>query len=82
MYFKVGHMLKLGSSMRMFILQGPDDDMEEESDLTVTQLKEKRKLEIEERELKEMQRKEEEEENRKRLEEKEANEGIDWGMGV
>ena len=39
---KVGHILKLGLSTCLFLLQGPEQDMEAESDLTVTQLNEKR----------------------------------------
>uniref|UniRef100_A0A8C5MQT4 Solute carrier family 4 member 1 adaptor protein n=1 Tax=Leptobrachium leishanense TaxID=445787 RepID=A0A8C5MQT4_9ANUR len=41
--FRVGHVVKFGGSTRLFILQGPDDDQDEESELTVTQLKEARR---------------------------------------
>ncbi|XP_053568633.1 kanadaptin [Bombina bombina] len=41
---RVGHVLKFGGSTRLFILQGPEDDQEEECELTVTQIKESRKL--------------------------------------
>ncbi|XP_041420147.1 kanadaptin isoform X2 [Xenopus laevis] len=40
---KVGHVLKFGGSTRLFILQGPEEDQEEESELTVTQIKEARR---------------------------------------
>ncbi|KAG8431481.1 hypothetical protein GDO86_018577, partial [Hymenochirus boettgeri] len=40
---RVGHVLKFGGSTRLFILQGPEDDQEEESELTVTQIKEARR---------------------------------------
>ncbi|KAE8600262.1 hypothetical protein XENTR_v10013158 [Xenopus tropicalis] len=40
---RVGHVLKFGGSTRLFILQGPEEDQEEESDLTVTQIKEARR---------------------------------------
>ncbi|XP_026551387.1 kanadaptin [Pseudonaja textilis] len=40
---RVGHVLRFGGSSRLFILQGPEEDQEPESELTVTQLKELRK---------------------------------------
>ncbi|XP_073527864.1 kanadaptin isoform X2 [Phyllobates terribilis] len=40
---RVGHVLKFGGSTRLFILQGPDEDQEDESELTVTQIKEARR---------------------------------------
>jgi pSer/pThr/pTyr-binding forkhead associated (FHA) protein len=36
---RVGHGLKFGGSTRLLIFQGPDDEMEEETDMTVTELK-------------------------------------------
>ncbi|XP_069811496.1 kanadaptin isoform X2 [Dendropsophus ebraccatus] len=41
--FRVGHVLKFGGSTRLFVLQGPDEDQEAESELTVTQIKEARR---------------------------------------
>ncbi|KAG1691074.1 Kanadaptin [Nymphon striatum] len=38
---RVGHIIKFGKSTRMFVLQGPDFDQEEESEETVTELIEK-----------------------------------------
>ncbi|XP_060101072.1 kanadaptin isoform X1 [Heteronotia binoei] len=40
---RVGHVLRFGGSSRLFVLQGPEEDQEPESELTVTQLKELRK---------------------------------------
>ncbi|XP_020648757.3 kanadaptin [Pogona vitticeps] len=37
---RVGHVLRFGGSSRLFVLQGPEEDQEPESELTVTQLKE------------------------------------------
>lgn len=74
---KVGHILKLGLSTRLFLLQGPEEDMEDESELTVTQLKEKRQVELAAKELEELEYQRQQEE-RLKLEEEQ---GIDWGMG-
>ncbi|KAM9316890.1 kanadaptin [Gastrophryne carolinensis] len=84
--FRVGHVLKFGGSTRLFILQGPDEDQEAESDLTVTQIKEAR------RQRESLQRKmlgddsDEEndlpEEEGKRPQARPADEsGCMWGMG-
>lgn len=74
---KVGHILKLGLSTRLFLLQGPERDMEAESELTVTQLKEKRQAELAAREIEELEYQWQKEERAKQ----EEDEGIDWGMG-
>ena len=77
---RVGHMLRFGGSTRTAILQGPDEDQEEESEMTVTELKAlaaekaQKKAEEEER-LKTLA-----EEADKEREEKEASRGISWGM--
>ncbi|KAJ0182875.1 hypothetical protein K1T71_000851 [Dendrolimus kikuchii] len=77
---RVGHQIKLGASTRTYIMGGPDYDCEGESDLTVTEIKQKAaemKLERE-RMIKEAA----EERERERLEEerKREEQGIDWGM--
>lgn len=75
-----GHMIKFGNSQRKFIIQTPRDEEEEESEFTVTELKEKRRIEMEEREKMELERKKEEELAEKLRIEKEENEGVNWGM--
>ncbi|XP_060525709.1 kanadaptin [Cylas formicarius] len=74
---QVGHILRLGCSQRSYILTGPDDDQEEESKLSVTELKQ-----LKEEKIKQQK---EEYENAKRLEEdrrkKEDERGVDWGLG-
>ncbi|CAL7952578.1 unnamed protein product [Xylocopa violacea] len=66
-----GHMLKFGCSQRKYILQAPAEDQEEESEYSLTQLKEMRALEAER-----YGRKEEAEASV----EDEESEGIDWGI--
>ncbi|XP_050312819.1 kanadaptin-like isoform X2 [Anthonomus grandis grandis] len=74
---KVGHMLRLGCSQRSFILTGPDEDQEEESEYTVTQLREMKREKLREHEER-VRRAELEREERRR---KEEERGVDWGMG-
>lgn len=70
-------MLKFGNSTRTFILKGPEEDAEPESELTVTELKINRINELKKREAELLELKEKEEEAKK----KELEQGIDWGMG-
>lgn len=70
-------MLKLGCSTRTYLLLGPDDDTESETELTITELKAKRAEELRQREENELREAQEREEKLK----KEAEKGIDWGMG-
>ena len=69
---RVGHMMKFGGSTRHLILQGPEEDTEAESELSVTELKEiaaqKARKKQEEKLL-----------NEKRENESEL-QGISWGM--
>lgn len=77
----MGHILKLGCSTRSYLLNGPEEDTEKESELSVSELKQKRREELEKRErerIEELQRIEKEKEDRKKREEEK---GIDWGMG-
>ncbi|XP_060790712.1 kanadaptin isoform X2 [Neoarius graeffei] len=48
MRLHVGHVVKFGGSTRLFILQGPESDEEAESELTVTELKERARKQREE----------------------------------
>nr|CAH7755565.1 unnamed protein product [Callosobruchus chinensis] len=70
-------MLKLGCSTRTYLLNGPEYDEEDESELTVTELKQKRAEQIQKYEDEKLRRQQEEEEQRRKEEEK----GIDWGLG-
>ncbi|XP_037952773.1 kanadaptin-like [Teleopsis dalmanni] len=67
---RVGHMLRLGASTRNYILQGPTDDEEPESELSVTELRAQRDAQI----IAEAQRKAEEALKREKSEE------VSWGM--
>ena len=59
-------------------LQGPPDDQEPESELSVTELKEMRQRQM--MQMEEKKRKKEEEMKMKAKQEKDSG-GIDWGMG-
>lgn len=71
-------MIKFGSSTRFFLLHGPEEDQEEESKYTYTQLREMRKEELERREKTYL---EEQARLTAKAEEEEAR-GINWGMGM
>ncbi|KAM4724051.1 kanadaptin [Anableps anableps] len=84
---RVGHVLKFGGSTRLFILQGPESDEEEESELTVTELRErarKQRAELEKRMMGELSDGEEDEEKGedKKSQREASNEdsGCTWGM--
>lgn len=63
-------MIKFGCSTRSYILSGPDEDTEEESEFTVTELQKKKLESI--LKAQEAQRQKEQKEEQ----------GIDWGMGI
>ncbi|KAH8312809.1 hypothetical protein KR044_012999 [Drosophila immigrans] len=70
---RVGHMLKLGNSTRVYILQGPSEDEEPESELTVTELREQREQQVAAAAA-------EKERKAQEAVERERNEGVSWGM--
>ncbi|XP_031211231.1 kanadaptin isoform X2 [Mastomys coucha] len=83
----VGHVIRFGGSTRLFILQGPEEDREAESELTVTQLKELRKQQQMLLEKKMLGEDSDEEEEADATEGKRNTSGQDdemgctWGMG-
>ncbi|XP_053658177.1 kanadaptin [Anopheles marshallii] len=74
---RVGYMIKLGSSSRTYIFQGPSEDDEETSrNVTITEMRLRKQKEIELRTaFEEIERKEKE-----RVEKLKEEEGITWGM--
>ncbi|XP_056152168.1 kanadaptin [Lampris incognitus] len=86
----VGHVLKFGGSTRLFILQGPEFDEEEESELTVTELKERARKQREELENRMMGEGSDDDEEEEKEEEGGSNKGEEnisredlgcsWGM--
>uniref|UniRef100_A0A667FZ24 Solute carrier family 4 member 1 adaptor protein n=1 Tax=Lynx canadensis TaxID=61383 RepID=A0A667FZ24_LYNCA len=83
----VGHVLRFGGSTRLFLLQGPEEDREAESELTVTQLKELRKQQqmmLEKKMLGEDSDEEEEMDTNERKRDTSSQDdemGCTWGMG-
>ena len=73
---RVGHTLRFGGSTRLLILQGPNEEMEDESAESVTELREKamEKARIKEELQKTMQKEKEKEAT------EETKEGISWGF--
>ncbi|XP_058813771.1 kanadaptin [Topomyia yanbarensis] len=73
---RVGYMIKLGSSSRTYILQGPPEDVDEPSEMTITEIKETRlKQEKLRQEMLEIERQENE-----RIAKLKEEEGVNWGM--
>ncbi|KAM6278913.1 kanadaptin [Porphyrio hochstetteri] len=80
---RVGHGLRFGGSSRLFLLQGPEEDQESESELTVTQLKALRKQQQEKLEKTMLgEDSDEEEEKEERSERSQISDmSCSWGMG-
>ena len=74
-------MIKLGNSTRTYLLTGPSEDMEAESDLSVTELKRRRLEEIKRREEEEREVELKEQMQRQAAEKKLEERGVDWGIG-
>ncbi|CAL4171507.1 unnamed protein product, partial [Meganyctiphanes norvegica] len=88
-HFRVGHILKLGGSTRMFVLQGPDIDQEPESELSATELMALAKKKQENMDNLKSEQTEVENEDRRNVKKgsnknikdsKEESDGINWGM--
>ncbi|KAI5618801.1 kanadaptin isoform X2 [Silurus asotus] len=92
----VGHVVKFGGSTRLFVLQGPETDEEAESELTVTELRERARKQREQLEKRMMgdgsdgddDDDDDDSSNDKKIEEKVAHgrraaddSGCSWGMG-
>ncbi|KFO78661.1 Kanadaptin, partial [Cuculus canorus] len=81
---RVGHGLRFGGSSRLFLLQGPEEDQESESELTVTQLKALRKQQqakLEKTMLGEDSDEEDEKEERSSERSQNSEMSCSWGMG-
>ncbi|CAG5866217.1 unnamed protein product [Menidia menidia] len=85
---RVGHVLKFGGSTRLFVLQGPEFDEEEESELSVTELRErarKQKAELERKMMGDFSDEEKEEvgegeDTKAQKKRSSADSGCTWGM--
>lgn len=77
---KVGHTLKFGGSSRLFILQGPEEDMEAESDLSMTELQNKAREKKAEEEARKAAAEAQREEEGAKAREAEEKRGISWGF--
>ncbi|NXH16540.1 NADAP protein, partial [Bucco capensis] len=80
---RVGHGLRFGGSSRLFLLQGPKEDQESESELTVTQLKALRKQQQAKLEKTMLGEDSDEEDEKEERSERSQNSDLScsWGMG-
>lgn len=78
---RVGHQIKFGNSTRTYILLGPDFDAEGESELSVTEIKQRANTMKVERDRMIQDAIEQRERERKEEERRRDEMGIDWGMG-
>ncbi|XP_063246916.1 kanadaptin [Prinia subflava] len=80
---RVGHGLRFGGSSRLFLLQGPKEDQESESELTVTELKALRKQQQAKLEKTMLGEDSDEEEEKEERNERSQNSEMScsWGMG-
>ncbi|XP_056343440.1 kanadaptin [Oenanthe melanoleuca] len=80
---RVGHGLRFGGSSRLFLLQGPKEDQESESELTVTELKALRKQQQAKLERTMLGEDSDEEDEKEERSERSQNSDMScsWGMG-
>ncbi|KAH3699321.1 hypothetical protein DPMN_074277 [Dreissena polymorpha] len=76
----VDYVLKFGGSTRLFILQGPDTDRQEESELSVSEMKEQREKQLKEAELLRQAEMEEAERKAELIKQREELVGCSWGI--
>ena len=77
----VDYVLKYGGSTRLFILHGPDSDREEESELSVAEMKEQRDRQLKEAEVLRQAELAEEEKKVEMIRKQEEDKGCSWGIG-
>lgn len=77
---RVGHIVKFGGSTRLHILQGPDSDVEDESELSVAEMKQQRDKQLREAELLRQMEIAEEKRKLEKLQAEEEARGCSWGM--
>ena len=77
----VDYVVKYGGSTRLFILHGPDSDREEESELSVNEMKEQRERQIKEAEVLRQAEIAEKEKKAEMIRKQEEDRGCSWGIG-